>query len=240
MSLWSRILMLFRVKTSATLDKMEDPRQVFDYAYSEQQELLRKVRAGLVEVATSKRQLEIELDKLRRGIPRTEEMARKALTNEREDLARLALQRKQTAVGEIAALEAQVVEVAEEEQRLAIAEQQLSAKVEEFRTTRHATVARYEAAEAQVKVGEALTGVSGELADLSMALGRAEEKTRRMQARASALGSLIEVGSLSLPTSGGDALERELKELSAAKAVDEELEQMRKMIEGPTASETED
>jgi phage shock protein A len=237
MSLWSRIRMLFRVKTSATLDKMEDPRQVLDYAYSEQQELLRKVRAGLVDVATSKRQLEMELDKLHKGLPRAEDMAREALKNEREDLARLALQRKQTAVAEIGSLETQLEEVAEEENRLAVAEQQLSAKVEEFRTTRHASIARYEAAEAQVKVSEALTGVSGELADLSMALGRAEEKTRRMQARASALGSLMEVGSFTLPNSGGDALERELKELSAAKAVDDELEAMRQELEDPPSTD---
>lgn len=230
MSLWSRILMLLRIKTSATLDRMEDPREVLDYAYDQQQALLRKVRQGLVDVATSKRQLELGVQKLAKRVPATEEQARKALASDREDLARIALQRKQTALQEIESLEMQLEGVAEEETRLTAAEQQLSARIEEFRTRRQAASARYTAAEAQVKIGEAMTGISGELADLSMALGRAEEKTRRMQARASALGSLIEVGSLALPGGEGDVVERELKQLTASQAVDDELDDLKREL----------
>jgi phage shock protein A len=223
--------MLLRIKTSATLDRMEDPREVLDYAYDQQQELLRKVRQGLVDVATSKRQLEIEVEKLANRIPSTEEQAKKALANNREDLARIALQRKQTAIQEIESLGTQLQGVADEENKLTAAEQQLSARIEEFRTRRQAASARYTAAEAQVKIGEAMTGISGELADLSMALGRAEEKTTRMQARASALGSLIEVGSLALPGVEGDVVGRELKQLTASQAVDDELEDLKRELD---------
>lgn len=231
MSLWSRFLLLLRIKTSSTLDRMEDPRQVLDYAYDQQQELLRKVRRGLVDVATSKRQLELEVEKLAKRLPQTEEQARKALTNNREDLARIALQRKQTAIQEIESLQEQLIGVEEEEKKLTVAEQQLSVRVEEFRTRRQAASARYTAAEAQVKIGEAMSGISGELADLSMALGRAEEKTSRMQARASALSSLIEVGSLALPGTEGDMVERELKQLTASQAVDDELNDLKRELD---------
>ena len=56
MGLWSRMFLVFKSKTNAALDRAEDPRETLDYAYAQQQELLRKVRQGLIEVATSRNQ----------------------------------------------------------------------------------------------------------------------------------------------------------------------------------------
>lgn len=230
MSLWSRILTILRIRTSAALDQMEDPVQTLDYAYNQQQDLLRKVKQGLVEVATSKRQLEQQSQKLRGRVPVLEDQAKRAIGAGREDLARIALQRKQTAIGELGGLDQQAAEVAEEERKLTLAEQQLSARVEEFRTRRTTLQARYTAAEAQVRVNEALSGVSEEFAELSTALGRAEEKIKRMTARASAIDALIESGTLALPGGGGDLVERELRELAAGQAVEDELAALKAQI----------
>ena len=226
---------MFRIKTSVALDNLEDPRETLDYAYTQQQELLRKVRQGLVDVATSKQQLDRQAEQLRSRVPQLEDQARRALGADREDLARIALERKQTALGELQGIEQQVTEVAGEQQRLAAAEQQLSAKIEEFRTRRQVLSATYTAAEAQVRLKEALTGVSGEFSDLSMSLGRAEEKIERMRARASALDTLLDAGSLTLPGPGGDSVERELRQLSAAGAVDDELATLKAQLNPPQA-----
>ena len=199
MGMWSRIRMLFRVRASSALDRAEDPRQVLEYAYRQQQELQRKLRQGLIEVAASKRQLEQQAAKLNQRMPQLDDQARRALQAGREDLARTAVQRKQTAATEITGLEAQIGEVGEEERKLTQAEQQLAARIEEFRTRRGVVAARLTAAEAQVKITEALTGVSDEFAELSMAVGRAEERTERMLARASAIDTLIDQGALALP-----------------------------------------
>ncbi len=223
MGMWSRIRMLFRVRASSALDRAEDPRQVLEYAYRQQQELQRKLRQGLIEVAASKRQLEQQAAKLNQRMPQLDDQARRALQAGREDLARTAVQRKQTAATEITGLEAQIGEVGEEERKLTQAEQQLAARIEEFRTRRGVVAARLTAAEAQVKITEALTGVSDEFAELSMAVGRAEERTERMLARASAIDTLIDQGALALPGGGGDAIERELRELS----VEEELSKVK-------------
>jgi phage shock protein A len=240
MSIWSRILLFFKVKTKAALDRAEDPRQVMDYAYEQQQELLLKTRRGLIEVATAKAQLEQQSRKLGARVPQLEEQARRALTSGREDLARIALQRKQTALAELEDLEHQLVEVAEEERKLTMVGLQLAARIDEFRAHREVMSARYTAAEAQVRVNEALSGVSGELADLGMALARAEDKTRRMVARASAIESLIEVGSL--PQLGdGDPVEGELRKLASGQAVEDELAELKAQLtagEEPPALES--
>jgi len=228
MSLWSRIRMLFKIKSNASLNRLEDPRQVFDYAYEQQHVILRQVRQGLVEVATSKRQLEQQVDRLRARVPKTEAQAQQALSADREDLARLALQRKQTALVEIESLEEQLKGTEHEEQKLALAERQLSSRMDEFQTRKEAASARYTAAEAQVRVNEALTGISGDLADLSRALGRAEEKTRLMTARAGALDALIDSGSLGgLAFDTGDPVGKELRQLTQHQAVEQELDNLK-------------
>ena len=227
MGLFSRLSMIFKAKANAVLDRAEDPRELVDYAYVQQQELLRKSKQGLVEVATSKVRLEKEASKLRAQVPRIEEQAGRALSIGREDLARVALKRKQTLLAELEQLEQQTVAVAVDERRLTQSEQHLAARVEDFRVRRDSISARYTAAQAQVSVTEALSGVSGEFADLGMALGRAVEKTERMQARAEAIGGLLETGNLALPGHGTDPVQRALMETTADQQVDKELEALR-------------
>lgn len=227
MGLWTRIKMFFRMRTNRALDEAEDPRDVMDYAYNQQMEFLRKVKQGLLEVATAKHQLNHQLHRQQNRIPQLEAQARKAIDADREDLARLALQRKQIVLVETTGIEEQLAEVAEEERKLIAAEQEIASRIEQFRTHREVMSARYSAAEAQVKLKENLTGVSGDLGELSMALGRAEEKTHRMIARASALDTLIEGGSLEPAVGGTDIIEVELQKLSTKNAVEEELALLR-------------
>ena len=228
MNIFIRIRTIIRAKTSAALDAVEDPRDAMADGYARQRELLRKVKLGLIEVATSRRQLDAQAKKLQARVPELEAQAKRALETGREDLARMALQRKQTCLTELSRLEKQLAEVAEEERKLTLAEQQFAQRVDTFRTRREAMSAQYTAAEAQVRISEALGSVSGEAAELGMALERAEEKITRMQARALALDALIENGSLT-PIGGDDTVERELQELSASRAVDDELAAMKAM-----------
>src|SRR5205814_3551245 len=96
-----RVLLFLRVRLSAALNRAEDPRQTLDYAQEQQQELLRQVRQGVIEVATSKRLLEQQARKLAEQLPRADDQARRAMAAGREDLARIAIQRKQAASDEL-------------------------------------------------------------------------------------------------------------------------------------------
>ena len=232
MGLWSRLKLIFSTKASSAMDRAEDPRQVLDYAYGQQQLLLVKLRQGLVEVATSKQQLERQSKKLSSRVPQLDEQARRAIGAGRDDLARIALERKRTALSEIEGLTTQVAEVDAEEKRLAGQERALQVRIEEFRTHRDVVSARYSASEAEVKVKEALSGVSGELAELGMAVGRAEEKADRLQSRARALDSLVDIGALQ-PAGGGDYVETELRRLTSGAEIDDELERLKAEVGTP-------
>lgn len=229
MSVWSRVRMLFNAEVSSTLDKAEDPRTVLDYAYNQQQELLFTLRRGLVDVATAKQQLEKEAERLEQRIPQLDDQARRAVTAGREDLARVAIERKWLAANEIEGLNKQIAEVEVEKQRLAGQERQLQVRVEQFRTHREVVVARYTAAEAEVRMKESLAGVSGELAELGMAVGRAEEKAERLQARARAIDSLVDIGSFP-PVGGGDFVEAELLRITVSKEIDQELDRIKEEV----------
>ena len=233
MGMWTRLKLIFSTKASSAMDRAEDPRQVLDYAYTQQQLLLVKLRQGLVEVATSKQQLERQSKKLAARVPQLEDQAKRAVGAGRDDLARIALERKRSAAVELEGLSAQIAEVGAEEKRLAGQERSLQVRIEEFRTHRDVVSARYSASEAEVKVKEALSGVSGELAELGMAVGRAEEKADRLQSRAKALDSLVDIGALE-PAGGGDYVENELKRLTSGAEIDDELERLKAEIGAPS------
>ncbi|RME10824.1 MAG: PspA/IM30 family protein [Ardenticatenia bacterium] len=232
MGLLSQFMTIIRAKISQLLEGAEDPAATLDYSYQRQLQLLQDVKRGLVEVVTSRRRLELQAEKLREKITKLEDQARQALAAGREDLARLALQRKQTAAMQLADLEQQIQQLAAEQQRLQDAEARLEAKIEAFRTRKETIKAQYSAAEAQVKINEAVTGLGEEMADITMAIERIESKTEEMKARASAIDELVSIGALEDFT-GEDAISRELRQLSAGQSVDEELEALRRQLEAP-------
>src|SRR5947207_8257745 len=226
MSLWTRIRLLLTTRVSSALDQAEDPRHVLDYAYNQQQELLITLRRGLVDVATAKQQLEQQAQRLESRIPHLDDQARRAVAAGRDDLARVALERKQLALNEMEGLTKQVAEVEADKQRLAGQERALQVRVEQFRTHREVVSARYTAADAEVRIKESLAGVSGELAALGMAVGRAEEKAERLQARAKAIDNLVELGAFPA-VGGGDFVEAELLHITLSKEIDDQLEKIK-------------
>jgi phage shock protein A len=225
---------ILKAKMSGVLDRVEDPGQTLDYSYEKQLELLRNVKRGVVEVVTSKRRLELQSDSLKENLAKLDGQARTALGAGREDLARIALEHKQVIVQQLQGLDGQIADLEKEQEKLSTAETRLSAKVEAFRTRKEVIKAQYSSAAAQVKIGEAATGISEEMADVGMAVDRAEEKTNNMRAKAAAIDELVEAGTLedfSSPRS--DAVERQLAQLSVSQGVEDELAQMKRQIEGP-------
>ena len=90
--------------------------------------------------------------------------------------------------------------------------------------------AQYSASEAQVQISEAATGIGDHMADLGEAMQRAIDKTDQMQARASAVEELQTAGTFDDLTSLGppqDDIDRQLDQLGAKSAVDDELAQLK-------------
>jgi phage shock protein A len=88
--------------------------------------------------------------------------------------------------------------------------------------------ARFSAAEAQVRINEAMTGVSHDFADLAAALQRAEENTESMQARANAIDRLVQEGDLSSLTFdvGASAIDARMESIGGDEEVERQLTEL--------------
>ncbi|MDO5082054.1 MAG: PspA/IM30 family protein [Arachnia propionica] len=238
--IFERIALMFKSKANKALDKYEDPRETLDYSYERQLDLLRKVRRGVADVATSRKRVELQAQKVNQEMERYTLTAQRALEANREDLAREALTRKQAMAGQLADLQTQHATLQGEEEKLVRASTRLQAKVDAFRTRKETIKATYSAAEAQTRINEAFTGISEEMSDVGLAIQRAEDKTFELQARASAVDELLATGALEDPTGSvqGD-LDRELDALAAGSSVESELAALKAQLTGGSAARPE-
>jgi phage shock protein A len=228
--LGGRMSTVIKAKISKMLDRAEDPGETLDYGYQKQVELLQNVKKGIADVVTSKKRLQMQSSKLEQQIVKLDTQARQALSQGREDLARTALERKTLAQTELQSLDGQVKELESQQEALTANEQKLRQKIEQFRTKKEVIKAQYSAAEAQVRISEAANGVGEEMADLGLAIQRAEDKTETMRARASAVEELEKAGTfddLSQLGAGQDDIDRQLSELTSGVQVDDELSKMK-------------
>ena len=234
MSLLTRMSSIVKAKMSGILDRAEDPQETLDYSYEKQLELLQNVKRGVVEVVTAKRRLEMQEAKLKENIGKLEDQAKTALSAGREDLARTALERKQVIQLQLQGLNGQIAGLENEQEKLAASESRLAAKVEAFRTRKEVIKAQYSAAKAQVSIGEAATGISEEMADVGLAAQRAEEKTEKLRAKASAIDELVAAGTLEDTTGTPDVVERQLNQITVSKGVDDDLARLKKQLGPPS------
>ena len=223
MGMLSRMSTIVKSKMNRILDSAEDPRETLDYSYEKQLEMLRGVKRGVVEMVAAKRRIQQQASTVQGNISRLGSQAGQALEAGREDLARMALQRKQAATIELQGLDEQIAGMEMEQEKLTAAEQRLQAKVTAFRTKKEMIKAQYTAAQAQVRIGSALSGISEEMGDISLAVERAENKTAQMKARAGAIDELVSAGVLDDFTGPQDGLTRELEALTSAQNVEDEL-----------------
>jgi len=233
---WARLKGIVGAKANKALDRAENPADTLDYSYQRQLEMLQQMKRSVAEVVTAKKRLELQSDKLEQSVVKLDDQARKALAGNREDLARMALERKVLIQGQLQDLDQQVAALQAQQEQLVQQEQALAAKVEAFRTQKEVMKAQYSAAEAQVKIQEATSGLSGEMSDVGMAIQRAQDKTDQMKARAAAVEELVATGAIDdLSAPGTNDLDRQIAALTASSQVDTELARLRGEIEAPAA-----
>src|SRR5919204_238443 len=233
MGLMRRFSYIFKAKANKALDKYEDPRETLDYSYERQLELLQKMRRGVADVATSRKRIELQAQSLQQAAAKLEGQARQAVSQNREELAREALTRRAAIATQLQDLQVQHDQLKGEEAKLVDASQRLQTKVESFRTRKETIKATYTAAEAQTRIGEALSGISEEMGDVGVAMQRAEDKVAQMQARGSAIDELMASGALEDLTGTSDRLEAELTRGASDTQVELELARLKGEI-GPT------
>ncbi len=231
---WRRITDIFRSKANKALDKMEDPRDTLDLSYERQVEQLTKVRRGVADVATARKRIELQAQGLQKQADKLQGQAKAALQQGNEDLAREALSRRAALGEQLGDLKTQHDQITDQEQKLVQTSQELQVRVERFRTQKETMKASYTAAEAQTKVGEAVSGISDSIGSAGATMQRAQDKIAGMQARAGAIDELLASGALNDLTTPVDDIQKQLDRVSSTSQVDNELAALKAEL-GPAA-----
>jgi phage shock protein A len=229
-----RFLDIFRSKANKALDKMEDPRDTLDLSYERQVEQLTKVRRGVADVATARKRIELQAQGLQKQADKLQNQAKAALAQGNEDLAREALSRRAALGEQLTELKTQHDQITDQEQKLVATSQTLHARVEQFRTQKETLKASYTAAEAQTKVGEAVSGISTSSKDAGATMQRAQDKIASMQARAGAIDELLASGALEDLSTPVDDIQKELDKVASTNQVDNELAALKAEL-GPSS-----
>ena len=178
------------------MDRFENPVQALDYSFEKHKEAINKLRREIAELLTAKKRLEKQKEVISNNISQLAGQACYALNYDREDLARLALQRKNTNILQIQKLNKQIDDIQVEKEKLQAIENRLSVKIEEIRTRIEIIKAQFSATEAEVRIKESVTGITEEISDLGVAVRKAEDKLERLKAKSQALDEMIDTGIL--------------------------------------------
>ncbi|HUZ08891.1 MAG TPA: PspA/IM30 family protein [Acidimicrobiales bacterium] len=235
---FKRMSAILQAKTNKVLDKAEDPRETLDLSYEKQLESLQKVRRSVADVATARKRIELQAGQLQKQADKLQDQAKAALTQGNDDLAREALARRAALGEQLGDMQTQHVQVQEQEEKLVATSQRLQAQIEQFRTRKETLKASYTAAEAQTKVGEAVSGISTSMGDAGSAMQRAQDKIAGMQARAGAMDELLASGALTDLNTPVDDIQAQLDKVSAGSQVDAELAALKSQLAAgaPTAA----
>jgi phage shock protein A len=232
MSLFQRAHDIVAAKTNKALDAAENPNEMLDLSYDQMLDQITRIRRALVDIAASRKQIELQEAQLQHSVDHLQDQAKAALAQGREDLAREALSRKAAAQAQIDGMEPQHEQLSEEEEKLGRALAELQERVNNFRSQKEVLKAQYTAASAMSSVDESVAGISTSVSDSGAALQRAQDKIATMQARAGALDELLQSGVLEDVGGGGDDIQKELDEATSASEVDNELAALKAQL-GP-------
>jgi phage shock protein A len=236
MGIFQRAHDIVEAKTNKALDAAEKPDEMLDLSYEKMLEQITQVRRALVDIAASRKALELQGEQLQHTVDHLQDQAKAALGQGREDLAKEALSRKAATQGQIDALGPQIEQLNEEEQKLTKTLAELQKRVNDFRTQKETLKAQYTAAKAVSSVDESVAGISKSIGDGGQALQRAQDKIANMQAHAGALDELLESGVLEDVGSHTDDIQEELDKVGAADQVDRELAALKAEVGAPAAS----
>jgi phage shock protein A len=208
----------------------DDPQALkdrLDETYRTQTALLRQVRRGVADVATSRKRVEMQLATITQQTSQLDADAHAAVAAGNDDGARTALTRKVQLEQVAADLRARRDDLKAEEDKLGLTATKIEQDVESFRVRKDTLAARHSAASARVEINSATTGINSSVSEVGQAMEAAERRTRELESTADAVDELVAEGIVSTPGESADAaLARQFDAALDSAEVDRQLEQI--------------
>ena len=205
MGILTRIFNLFRATTSDLLDKAEDPEKMIKQMISDLEAQKKKAKEQMTEALALQKRLERDTEKEHQEAEKWEQKAILAVQNEKDDLAKEALARKNEHLRRALDFEKQLEMHQNNSDSLKESYQTLEDKIDGIKRKQGLLSVKQKQAEAQEKIYKTIEGL-GDTSGIMDTIERAEEKVENLQARAEAYQEIS-------MESDQESLEKKFKEL---------------------------
>ena len=205
MGILTRIFNLFRATTSDLLDKAEDPEKMIKQMISDLEAQKKKAKEQMTEALALQKRLERDTEKEHQEAKKWEQKAILAVQNEKDDLAKEALTRKNEHLRRALDFEKQLEMHRNNADSLKESYQTMEDKIDEIKRKQGLLSVKQKQAEAQEKIYKTIEGL-GDTSGIIDTIERAEEKVENLQARAEAYQEIS-------MESDQESLEKKFKEL---------------------------
>jgi phage shock protein A len=152
MGIFSRMTDIINSNLNAMLDQAEEPEKMVRLIIQEMEDTLVEVRSSSARVLADRKEAARRLEQVRAEAGSWERKALLALSKEREDLARAALQEKRAIEEEISVVQAELAATDEHIAQLTGEVAQLQSKLDDARARQKALTMRSKTVESRIKV----------------------------------------------------------------------------------------
>lgn len=209
MGIFSRFTDIVNSNINALLDKAEDPEKMVRLIIQEMEDTLVEVRSASAKTIANRKEIVAQITKYENEAKDWQAKAELALSKEREDLARAALQERKKAAEAASSLGQELAIVEEQISKLQDEVGQLQDKLADAKSRQKTILMRQKTASSRLEVKRTLDS-----SKVDAAMGRFEQYERKIDD----LESQVEAYDL-----GKKTLNDEFAELEADEKIDEEL-----------------
>ena len=222
MGIFSRFTDIVNSNINALLDKAEDPEKMVRLIIQEMEDTLVEVRSASAKTLANKKEIVNQIAKYESDASDWEAKAELALSKDREDLARAALQEKKKSSEAAEVLSKELAIVEEQISKLQDEIGQLQEKLADAKSRQKTIIMRQKTASSRLEVKKTLDSTK-----VDSAMGRFEQYERKIDD----LESQVDAYDL-----GKKTLQDEFAELEASDKVEDELAALKAKVKGANKS----
>jgi len=211
MSIFGRMADIVKANINDLLDRAEDPEKMIKQMVLEMEEAVNKATLAVGQAIANEKSLERQYNKQLAQSNDWQQRALQAVGAGRDDLARQALERKNTIQKNVVDLERMVTEARATSTNLRGQLDQLKSKLDEARMRQNTLIARSQAAKAKKQIAQSFAGIGS---DAFSKFDKLEQRVEKTEAEAEAFAQLA---------GENTSLEDQFKSLEAGSGVDDEL-----------------
>ena len=223
MGIFSRFTDIVNSNINSILDKAEDPEKMVRLIIQEMEDTLVEVRSASAKTLASKKDISSQINKMQNEAEDWKSKAELAISKDREDLARAALQEKKKCDEHASALSSELKGIDEQITKLQSEVGQLQDKLADAKTRQKAIILRQKTVSSRLEVKKTLD--SGKV---DAAMGRFEQYERKIDD----LESQVDAYDL-----GKKTLADEFAELESDDEIDDELAALKKKMQSKATAD---